>query len=159
MISSLMLSVHLFIFADDCVILEFVHQTSSSKVLWRASDENGRNRRNRESSILKSIESGAETLFDIVAKTYADVDPSVWIYASSNVRLHVDYLAVQDRLPMEFSIQRFRRTFGLHFLSRWTWVYLRSNIMLKDQTQRRIRLLTATAVVGFAVFYAVKHKV
>ncbi|XP_042499783.1 uncharacterized protein LOC122077959 isoform X2 [Macadamia integrifolia] len=116
-----------------------------------------KNRRNRESSILKTIESGAETLFDIVAKTYADVDPSVWFAASSNVRLHVDHLAVQDKLPMGFSIQKFQRTFGLHFLSRWTWACLRSNLMPKDQIHRTITLHTATAVVGFAVFYAVKH--
>lgn len=58
-----------------------------------------RNRRARESSILKSIEDGAKTLFDIVAHTYSDVDRSLWIPASSNVRLHVDHLAQQDKLP------------------------------------------------------------
>lgn len=58
-----------------------------------------RHRRDRESSILKAIENGAETLFDIVSKIYADVDTKIWIFASSNVRLHVDYLAYQDKLP------------------------------------------------------------
>ncbi|KAF9593218.1 hypothetical protein IFM89_020713 [Coptis chinensis] len=68
------------------------------------------NRRNRESSILKAIESGATTLFDIVAKTYSDVDRSVWIHASSNVRLHVDYLAQQHKLPKGFSLENFNRS-------------------------------------------------
>lgn len=48
---------------------------------------------------MKAIEDGAKTLFDIVSYTYADVDPSVWIPAASNVRLHVDHLAQQDKLP------------------------------------------------------------
>ncbi|OVA04963.1 Beta-lactamase-like [Macleaya cordata] len=66
-----------------------------------------KNRRNRESSILKAIEGGAETLFDIVSKIYSDVDPSFWIPASSNVRIHVEHLAQQDKLPKGFSLERF----------------------------------------------------
>ncbi|KAL6010841.1 hypothetical protein ACLOJK_001283 [Asimina triloba] len=58
-----------------------------------------RHRRDRESSILKIIESGGETLFDIVAKVYANVDITLWLPASSNVRLHLDFLAYQDKLP------------------------------------------------------------
>ncbi|MCL7041353.1 hypothetical protein MKW94_011480, partial [Papaver nudicaule] len=58
-----------------------------------------KNRRNRELSILKAMEGGAETLFDIVAKVYSDVDPGYWIPASSNVRIHVEHLAQQDKLP------------------------------------------------------------
>lgn len=58
-----------------------------------------RNRRSREASILKAIEDGAKTLFDIVAYVYSDVDRSVWMFASSNVRLHVDHLAQQHKLP------------------------------------------------------------
>lgn len=48
---------------------------------------------------MKAIEDGADTLFDIVAYTYANVDRSFWIPAASNVRLHVDHLAQQDKLP------------------------------------------------------------
>uniref|UniRef100_A0A5B6Z552 Metallo-beta-lactamase domain-containing protein n=1 Tax=Davidia involucrata TaxID=16924 RepID=A0A5B6Z552_DAVIN len=66
-----------------------------------------KNRRSRESSILKAIENGAKTLFDIVAYTYSDVDRSLWIPASSNVRLHVDHLAQQDKLPKGFSLESF----------------------------------------------------
>ncbi|XP_031248170.1 uncharacterized protein LOC116105951 isoform X2 [Pistacia vera] len=61
-----------------------------------------KNRRSREASILKAIESGAETLYDIVSKVYAEVDRSFWIAAGSNVRLHVDHLAQQNKLPKEF---------------------------------------------------------
>ncbi|KAF5940295.1 hypothetical protein HYC85_021462 [Camellia sinensis] len=63
-----------------------------------------KNRRSRESTILKSIENGAKTLFDIVSYTYADVDRSLWIPAASNVRLHVDHLAKQDKLPKNISM-------------------------------------------------------
>ncbi|KAL5726407.1 hypothetical protein ACHQM5_009453 [Ranunculus cassubicifolius] len=69
-----------------------------------------KNRRSRESSILKAIESGAQTLYDILAKTYFDVDPIYWIPASSNVRLHVEHLAQQEKLPKEFSLEKFGRS-------------------------------------------------
>ncbi|XP_065881019.1 uncharacterized protein [Euphorbia lathyris] len=58
-----------------------------------------KNRRSRETTILKAIENGAKTLFDIVASVYCDVDCSFWIPASSNVQLHVDHLAQQNKLP------------------------------------------------------------
>ncbi|XP_058091473.1 uncharacterized protein LOC131237621 isoform X2 [Magnolia sinica] len=66
-----------------------------------------KHRRDRESSILQAIENGAHTLFDILAKSYADVDKKLWIPASSNVRLHVDFLAHQDKLPKDFSLEKF----------------------------------------------------
>ena len=58
-----------------------------------------RNRRSREASILKTIENGAQTLFEVVSKTYSDVDRKLWIPASFNVRLHVDHLNSQHKLP------------------------------------------------------------
>lgn len=58
-----------------------------------------RNRRQREESILKATEEGAQTLFDIVATVYSHVDRSFWLVASSNVRLHIDNLAVENKLP------------------------------------------------------------
>ncbi|KAF8780763.1 hypothetical protein HU200_001180 [Digitaria exilis] len=58
-----------------------------------------RNRRSREACILQSIENGAQTLFEIVSKTYSDVDRKLWIPASFNVRLHVDHLNSQNKLP------------------------------------------------------------
>lgn len=38
-------------------------------------------------------------MFDIVAYVYSNVDRRAWIAASSNVRLHVDHLAQQHKLP------------------------------------------------------------
>ncbi|MBA0649000.1 hypothetical protein Goklo_016614, partial [Gossypium klotzschianum] len=66
-----------------------------------------RNRRSREESILKAIENGAETLFDIVANVYSGVDRSLWTAAASNVRLHVDHLDQQKKLPKDKAFQCF----------------------------------------------------
>ncbi|KAI5677540.1 hypothetical protein M9H77_08490 [Catharanthus roseus] len=117
-----------------------------------------KNRRNRESTILKAIEDGAKTLFDIVSYTYADVDPSVWIPAASNVRLHVDHLAQQDKLPKEFSVQKFNSSCRLQFFSRWLWAYVSSTFMTKPHILRAGELFGATAVVTFTVFYCVRNK-
>lgn len=67
-----------------------------------------KNRRDRESSVLKAIQSGRTTLFDLVAAIYKDVDRSLWFPASSNVRLHVDHLAQQHKLPEGFSLETYK---------------------------------------------------
>ena len=59
----------------------------------------GRHRRAREQSVLDALEGGAQTIFEILEKSYADVDSKFWLAASSNVRLHVDHLAHQGKLP------------------------------------------------------------
>ncbi|XP_031387456.1 uncharacterized protein LOC116200731 isoform X2 [Punica granatum] len=69
-----------------------------------------RNRRSREGTILKAIEGGAESLFDIVSSVYAGVDRSYWYLASWNVRVHVDHLAQLNKLPKGFSIENFNRS-------------------------------------------------
>ncbi|XP_052312278.1 uncharacterized protein LOC7466886 isoform X3 [Populus trichocarpa] len=66
-----------------------------------------KNRRSRELSILEAIENGAKTLFDIVADVYSGVDRSLWYHAASNVRLHVDHLNQQNKLPKGFSVDTF----------------------------------------------------
>ncbi|XP_011007540.1 PREDICTED: uncharacterized protein LOC105113165 isoform X3 [Populus euphratica] len=66
-----------------------------------------KNRRTRELSILEAIENGAKTLFDIVADVYSGVDRSLWYHAASNVRLHVDHLNQQNKLPKGFSVDTF----------------------------------------------------
>lgn len=58
-------------------------------------------------SILKAIEGGAETLYEIIERSYGDVDPRLWIVASSNVRLHVDHLAYQGKLPKVIFVKPF----------------------------------------------------
>lgn len=71
-----------------------------------------KNRRAREATILKAINDGARTLFDIVAYAYADVDHYFWYPAASNVKLHVYHLAQQDKLPKDFSMARFESSFA-----------------------------------------------
>ncbi|GLT43495.1 hypothetical protein SLA2020_174380 [Shorea laevis] len=112
-----------------------------------------KNRRSREASILRAIDDGAETLFDIVANVYSGVDRSFWIPAASNVRLHVDHLAQQNKLPKEFSIQKYQKTCGVHFLSRWVFSCLRSRFLLNYQKLGISRLLIAGAVAGFGIYY------
>ncbi|KAK4605950.1 hypothetical protein RGQ29_000296 [Quercus rubra] len=114
-----------------------------------------KNRRSRETSILKAIENGAETLFDIVAEVYSEFDRSVWIPAASNVRLHVEHLAEQDKLPKAFSIQKFQKTCGLYFLARWIWAYLSKGLQLNYQKLWASKLFVFGAVASFAVLYSV----
>nr|GMD24885.1 uncharacterized protein LOC109156878 isoform X1 [Ipomoea batatas] len=137
-----------------------------------------RNRRNRESTILKAIENGAKTLFDVVAYTYRDVNPSFWMHASSNVRLHVDHLAQQDKLPkgfslenfnlscdefasQHFSLDKFGKTCGLHFLLRWVPVYLSSALSIKPRMPRKRFLYgaaVAVAAASLAMFLSMREQ-
>ncbi|KAF1002208.1 uncharacterized protein LOC141702041 [Apium graveolens] len=119
-----------------------------------------KNRRNRESSVLKSIEDGAETLFDIVANVYSNVDRSFWFLAASNVRLHVDHLAHQNKLPKEFPLQKYQRTCGVHFLSRWLLACARSRVARKYNMLGKAKLPCTVALltVGLAVIYSVRSK-
>ncbi|KAF7808862.1 metallo-beta-lactamase superfamily protein [Senna tora] len=130
-----------------------------------------KNRRSREASILAAIEGGARTLFDIVANVYSDVDRRAWIPASWNVRLHVDYLAQQDKLPKDFSletynsslvafvdtdfsVQKFQNTCKLQFLSQWTLAYITGGFHLRKHPFR-VAMAVSVAMAGFAVFYSV----
>ncbi|PIN14994.1 Glyoxylase [Handroanthus impetiginosus] len=115
-----------------------------------------KNRRNRESTILKAIQDGAKTLFDIVAYTYADVDRSLWIHAASNVRLHVDHLALQNNLPKDFSMQRFQSSCKLKFFSRWIWEYLCSTLSIKHHHLHIVKVLGAGAVAAVAALYSIR---
>ncbi|XP_047938254.1 uncharacterized protein LOC125185999 isoform X1 [Salvia hispanica] len=112
-----------------------------------------KNRRKRESSILKAIEEGAKTLFDIVKHTYAEVDRSLWIHAASNVRLHVDHLALHNKLPQEFSMQRFQSSCKLNFFSRWMWDYLCSTLSIKHHHLQIVKVVGAGAAASVAVLY------
>ncbi|XP_027365820.1 uncharacterized protein LOC113872456 isoform X2 [Abrus precatorius] len=112
-----------------------------------------KNRRSREANILKAIEGGAKTLFDIVAYVYSDVDHRAWVAASSNVRLHVDHLAQQHKLPKDFSTQKFKDTCGLHFLSRWIWAYTRGSLL---HLVGKSSFLIAGVLAGIAVLYCQK---
>lgn len=59
-----------------------------------------RHRESREAKVLKAIESGAETGFEIVSRVYSDTDPSLWPAALSNVKLHVEHLAYLRKIPV-----------------------------------------------------------
>ncbi|KDP29446.1 hypothetical protein JCGZ_18367 [Jatropha curcas] len=117
-----------------------------------------KNRRSREAAILKAIENGAKTLIDIVASVYFEVDRRAWIAAASNVRLHMDHLVQQNKLPKDFSVQKFQRTCGLHFLARWAWAYLTSRFLSRFKKLSTLKLLIAGSVASFAVLYSVKYK-
>lgn len=116
-----------------------------------------KNRRNREDTILKAIEAGSNSLFDIVGYTYADVDRSLWIHAASNVRLHVDHLADQNKLPKEFSVQKFQSTCTVHFFSKWMWEYFKNSIGQNNINFRTAMLLGAVTASGVAILYYVKN--
>eukprot|EP00250_Pteridium_aquilinum_P000135 c10153_g1_i1 orf=645-2117(-) len=69
--------------------------------LWPAHMLNGyiRHREAREAKILRCINEGAHTAFEVVSQVYADTPPALWMAALSNVRLHVDHLNELQQLP------------------------------------------------------------
>ncbi|KAK9705195.1 hypothetical protein RND81_07G040100 [Saponaria officinalis] len=71
--------------------------------------QNLKNRRYRGASVLKAIENGGTTLFDIVSTLQKSNGRPKWI-PPSDVRLHVEYLAQQHRLPEGFSLEAFERS-------------------------------------------------
>ncbi|KAG7592991.1 Metallo-beta-lactamase [Arabidopsis thaliana x Arabidopsis arenosa] len=116
-----------------------------------------KNRRSREESILKATEDGAHTLYDIVANVYSSVDRRFWWAAASNVRLHIDKLAVDNKLPEGFSIQKFKASCGLRFAIRWTVGYIRSKIPFKINKPGFIMSVIAAGA-GYFLLYTSKKK-
>lgn len=148
------------------------------------SDLVSRNRRSREESILKATENGAQTLYDIVSNVYSGVDRSYWLAASSNVRLHIDNLAVQNKLPkvkalllslrhmphkdkltttdshslpQGFSIKKFKASCGFCFLIRWIPGYIISRKPFKINKPGFITSLIAAGA-GYFLLYVSKRK-
>lgn len=85
-----------------------------------------KHRKERETKVLKAIESGATTLYEVVSNAYTDVLPVMWVGAASNVRLHVEHLAYQQKLPEDFSMDTFLTSCGRCFLLRWLWATLQN---------------------------------
>uniref|UniRef100_A0A803KUX8 Metallo-beta-lactamase domain-containing protein n=1 Tax=Chenopodium quinoa TaxID=63459 RepID=A0A803KUX8_CHEQI len=112
-----------------------------------------KNRRDRESSILSAIENGSTTLFGIVSTIYKDVDRVLWFVAASNVRLHVEHLAQQHKLPEGMSLTKFHRTFGFHFAINWIWAYTCNWISSKVMKIRRPKLIVLAVVACFVALY------
>ncbi|KAF3328902.1 Beta-lactamase-like protein 2 [Carex littledalei] len=110
-----------------------------------------KHRRDREASILNSIENGARSMFHIISEVYANVDKKLWLLASSNVKLHVDYLNYQNKLPKEFSIEKFKSSCGVPFILRWLFAYFKSKLN---------KYLVAGITIGctVAVAYAMKKR-
>ncbi|KAJ4752690.1 Hydroxyacylglutathione hydrolase [Rhynchospora pubera] len=110
-----------------------------------------KHRRDREARILKSIENGASSMFDIVSDVYSDVDKKLWIAASSNVRLHVDFLNYQNKLPKGFSVEKFKASCGVAFILRWLCACIKSRL--------NTPLVAAITIGGsVAITYAMKKK-
>ncbi|KAF2557843.1 hypothetical protein F2Q68_00014187 [Brassica cretica] len=116
-----------------------------------------KNRRSREESILKATEDGAQTLFDIVSNVYSKVDRSFWLAAASNVRLHIDNLAVENKLPEGFSIQKFRASCGFSFKVRWAAGFTGSRIPFKIN-KRGLIMSVIAAGAGYFLLLACKKK-
>jgi hypothetical protein len=116
-----------------------------------------KNRRSREKSILKATVDGAQTLYDIVAKVYSSVDRKFWWAASSNVRLHIEKLAVENKLPEGFSIQKFKASCGLRFAIRCTVGYIISKIPFKINKPGFIMSVMAAGA-GYFLLYTSKKK-
>ncbi|KAG2269384.1 hypothetical protein Bca52824_063939 [Brassica carinata] len=106
-----------------------------------------KNRRSREESILKATEDGAQTLFDIVSNVYSKVDRSFWLAAASNVRLHIDNLAVENKLP----------ELWISFMVQWTAGYISSRIPFKV-TKPGLIMSVIAAGAGYFLLYACKRK-
>lgn len=110
-----------------------------------------KNRRDRESSVLNAIEGGKTTLFDIVATVYKNVDRGLWFAAASNVRLHVEHLAQQNRLPKGFSLEKFQQTCGINFAVKWAWAYTESWILSKTMQIRNCKIVLPLLVAGCGI--------
>ncbi|CAM6127729.1 unnamed protein product [Calypogeia fissa] len=80
--------------------------------LWPAHMLNGyiKHREGRELKILKVIEAGARSAFEIVSSAYADTPANLWPWALANVKLHVEHLKLNGKLPADFSVADFEKS-------------------------------------------------
>ncbi|GLJ09982.1 hypothetical protein SUGI_0119590 [Cryptomeria japonica] len=90
-----------------------------------------KHRKQREAKVLKAVEDGASTLYEIVSKAYTDVNHTMWIAAASNVKLHVEHLAYQQKLPADFSMDKFVSSCRIPFLMRWLCKKAQENSYLR----------------------------
>lgn len=90
-----------------------------------------KHRKQREAKVLKAVEDGARTLYEVVSKAYADVNYTMWIAAASNVKLHVEHLAYQKKLPVDFSMDKFLSSCRIPFFLRWLCKKAQENSYLR----------------------------
>ncbi|KAJ7553494.1 hypothetical protein O6H91_06G100300 [Diphasiastrum complanatum] len=74
-----------------------------------------RHREARELKILKAIENGARTAYEIVSEAYKETPATAWPAALHNVKLHVEHLNQSNSLPLDFSIKAFQNSSGAAF--------------------------------------------
>lgn len=99
-----------------------------------------KHRKERETKVLKAIESGAATLYEVVSKAYTDVLPVMWLGAASNVRLHVEHLAYQQKLPADFSMGTFLTSCGHRFHLRWLWATMQNTVQTNSYLNFSVKL-------------------
>ncbi|HEX7266066.1 MAG TPA: MBL fold metallo-hydrolase, partial [Streptosporangiaceae bacterium] len=56
-------------------------------------------RRERLAEVTAALAAGDRSLAEIVARVYADVDRSLWLFAEWSVRAQLEYLAGRGDLP------------------------------------------------------------
>jgi len=120
-----------------------------------------KHRKEREAKVLKAIESGAETLYEVLSKAYIDVLPFMWMGASSNVRLHVEHLAYQKKLPADFPMDRFLTSCGHRFLLRWLWATMQNTAQTNSYLNYAVKL-SLVLMIGVAssiyIYFSKKQK-
>ncbi|KAL9229242.1 hypothetical protein vseg_004728 [Gypsophila vaccaria] len=114
-----------------------------------------KNRRDREASVLMAIENGGTTLFDLVSAVYKNVDRRLWISAASNVRLHVEHLAQQHKLPEGFSFPKFLETCRVHFAVNWICAFSKYWISTKFMKIGTAKIIVPISVACCAAVYCV----
>ncbi|CAM5999517.1 unnamed protein product [Sphagnum balticum] len=64
----------------------------------------------REAKVLKAIEEGAKTAYEVVAQAYNDTPGAFWPAALMNVKLHIEHLDYIHKLPADFDLEEFERS-------------------------------------------------
>lgn len=119
-----------------------------------------KHRKERETKVLKAIESGAATLYEIVSKAYTDVLPVMWVGAASNVKLHVEHLAYQQKLPVDFSMDTFLTSCGHRFQLRWLWRMMQNTAQTNSYLNYAVKLspVLIIGLTSYIYFYFTKKQ-
>ncbi|KAL3695802.1 hypothetical protein R1sor_009878 [Riccia sorocarpa] len=134
--------------------------------LWPAHMLTGyiKHREQRELKILKAIQNGARTAYQIVSTAYADTPVTLWFAALENVTLHVEHLDANDNLPENFSMEKFHRSSKSSFIIRClpaASIYAIQRPLLRltaNPTTSVISGISVAMLVGVIAFYWVKRK-
>eukprot|EP00850_Spirogloea_muscicola_P023787 SM000388S14667 [mRNA] locus=s388:16679:28084:+ [translate_table: standard] len=112
-------------------------------------------REQREEKILRAIEEGASTAYQVVSAAYSDTPPDLWPYALSNAMLHVRRLSEAQKLPTDFSLRTCGRSCGVAFYICCLPATARAYVSLAAAKSSRILFsrpwATVTAAAGLAI--------